>query len=514
MNDYSNKLIFGKNSIERITSCEIVDSQIHLFRELEDGTIDIVVKPNYSWILAPIQLDEAFLPLEGKLYYCWIKTYSNEQDFKRDKSKYYKRDIYLVHDAKEASMIINGFSYFKGLKANEPSILSWDIETSGLEHNDDSKVFIISNTFRKNGKTFTRLFSIDEYESQFEMFLEWTVWVQTINPSIITGHNIFGYDFPYIQHVADINGFDLRLGRDGSIIKWNSYDSKFRKDGSQSYDYKRCFIFGREIVDTFFLSIKYDFARKYVSYGLKQIIKQEGLEIAGRQFYDAGKIGENWDNLEERAKIKAYAEHDADDALALFDLMIPSYFYWNQSIPKSCQSINYSATGSQINCFLLRSYLQNFHSIPKANEPEPFQGAISFGIPGIYKNVFKVDVSSLYPSIMLQYEVYDRYKDPQGNFYKMVKYFTEERLKNKKLGKQTDDRYYKDLEQSQKIGINSAYGMLAAHVNFNSPKNAAFVTTTGREILDQAIQWASSRNADYWTNLGGNDGKEDTDEMV
>ena len=80
------------------------------------------------------------------------------------------------------------------------------------------------------------------------------------------------------------------------------------------------------------------------------------------------------------------------------------------------------------------------------------------------------------------------------------------------MGKQTGDRYYKDLEQAQKIGINSAYGMLAARVNFNSPINAAFVTKKGREILGQAIEWASGKPTDYWTSLGNKDSEEEIEE--
>ena len=498
-----NKLIYGKEPLERIVSCEAGDSEIVLFTESEDGTVNRITKPFVRWILAPIQLDKGFVRLEGNLYYQWIKIYDDKQTFKEEKGRYYKRDIYVIHDEKEAAMVMYGFTYFKGMKVQDVSVLSWDIETNGLTHDNNSFVYIISNTFRKQGNIVRKMFTADEYPSQKALLEAWCAWVREMDPSLVVGHNIFGYDFGYINHCAEMNNANLSLGRDGSNLYFNSYISKFRKDGSQSYDYTRCFIYGREIVDTMFLAYKYDFGRKYVSYGLKQIIKQEGLEIEGRQFYDAGKIWQNWDNLEERQKIKNYAEQDGDDALALFDLMIPSFFYWNQAIPKSCQTLNYSATGSQINGFLVRSYVQDFHSIPRASEPEKYEGAISFGISGIYKNVFKVDVASLYPSVMLQYEVYDKYKDPKANFLQMVKYFTEERLRNKKLGKETGDRYYKDMEQSQKIGINSAYGMLGATgLHFNSPSNAAFVTRMGREILEKAVVWASGKDVSFWTSKG------------
>jgi DNA polymerase, archaea type len=489
----SKRLIFGKNNLERIVSCEVQDTSIELFLEHADGSVTTEVLPNKYWLLASRMPDKTWEKLEGNLHYKWMKSYTELSEFLEDKRNYFKCDLYSIYDTKEAAMVLNGFTYFKGMKVEDVSVLAFDIESTGIDHNDKSRVLLISNTFRRNGKLERKLFAVDEFKSEADMFDSWCEWVRTKNPAIMIGHNIFGYDLPYMNYCAEKAGTSLNLGRDGSKIRFDDRASKFRKDGSQDYEYHRAFIYGREIVDTMFRAYQYDFARKYENYGLKQIIKQEGLEIAGRQFYDASQIHANWHDAEERRKIKLYAEHDADDALALYDLMIPAVFYLNQSVPKSFQSLNYSASGSQINAFLIRSYIQDGHSIPKATEAEEYEGAISFGNAGIYKNVYKVDVASLYPSIMLQYSVYDPVKDPKAHFLKMVEYFTNERLANKKKGKETGDRYYKDVEQAQKIVINSAYGMMGATLNFNSPKNAAFVTRKGREILQQSIDWAQSQ---------------------
>ena len=144
---------------------------------------------------------------------------------------------------------------------------------------------------------------------------------------------------------------------------------------------------------------------------------------------------------------------------------------------------------------MLRAYLQQKHSVPKGSPAIDYEGAISVGNPGIYKNVFKVDVASLYPSIMIQYEVYDKDKDPNAYFLELVKTLTAERLKNKKLAKETGDKYYTNLEQSQKILINSAYGFLGATgLNFNSPLKAAFITEMGREILGKSMEWAKTHD--------------------
>jgi DNA polymerase elongation subunit (family B) len=242
-----------------------------------------------------------------------------------------------------------------------------------------------------------------------------------------------------------------------------------------------------------FLSIKYDATeRKFESYGLKSIISQLGLEKPNRTFYDASKIRENYTNVDEWQKIKDYCIDDADDAITLFDLMAAPFFYLTQSVPKSFQAMIEGATGSQINAIMTRAYLQDKHSIPKANEAAHYEGAISIGNVGVYSNVWKVDVASLYPSIMIEYEVGDRNKDPNGYFQDLVKTFTSERLKNKKLAK--TNKYYDDLQASQKIFINSCYGFLGtAGLNFNAPEKAAFITAKGREILTKAIDWSESK---------------------
>lgn len=491
MKEEYNPLIFGNMPNKNIVSCEIEDGKVELFIE-ENGEVYSEFIENQYWILGAAKYDQGFKKLDGNLWFSYIKFYNNKSDWWSDKKRYQKQSLYYMNDDKEAAMVYHGFTYYKGMKVNDVSVLAFDIETNGLTLNNDSKVYLIANTLRKNGITTRKMFSIDEYNNEAAMLVAWCDWVREVNPSLLIGHNIYMFDIPYLDHVAGLNGITLQLGRDDSPLKILKYDSKFRKDGSQDYIYRRSYVYGREIVDTMFVAYHYDFSRKYENYSLKGIIKHEGLEAKDRQFYDASKIRDNWDNLEERKKIKSYAEFDGDDALALFDLMIPAYFYLNPSIPKSFQAINFSASGSQINSFLVRSYLQDGHSVPQPTEMKYFEGAISFGNPGCYKNVFKVDVASLYPSVMLSEKVFDKYKDPKQHFLKMVEYFTEERLVNKKKGKETGDRYYKDLDAAQKIVINSAYGCLGTPgLNFNSPMNAGLVTKKGREILQSAIDWSS-----------------------
>jgi DNA polymerase elongation subunit (family B) len=488
------ELIFGKNDTENIVSIHIDGPKAFLYKET-GNEVECEVVDNKFWIVAAKYYNEDFRRLEGNRYYKYIKEYDDNDEFDVARQKSYKLNCWCIANYAEAAMIRQGLTYFKGMQVDDVSVLSFDIESAGLVQNADSKVFLITNTYKKKDKIIKKMFCLDDYDSCGEMIKDWCDWVREINPSVICGHNVLGYDLPYLAHCADMDGYDMELGRDGSCIEFRPWTSKFRKDGSQTIDYHDAYICGREIIDTMFLSIKYDIGRNFPSYGLKPIIKYLELEKEDRQHYDASKIAQNWNDLVEREKIKEYAKDDADDALELYLLMIPSYFYLNQSIPKTFQQIINTATGSQINSFMVRAYLQNGESLPPPTTTNSFEGAISMGIPGVYDNVRKVDVASLYPSIMRQYKIHNPKKDPHGYFLKTVEYFTEERLKNKKLAKDTGKKYYKDLEQSQKIVINSMYGFLGAPgLLFNSPDKAAEVTRIGREILHKGVKWATGKN--------------------
>ena len=499
---YTDDLIYGKNKTEKIVCIEPQDGFAEVFTQNQNGDVSVSHVPNRYWTLFHNPIKDCKV-LKGNLHYRYGKQYTNRQEWYIDKKRYKDKDCYSVHDPKESLMINNGYTYYKGLNPKDVSILSFDIESTGLNHDENSKVLIISNTFRKNRITTRKLFAYDEYEHEGEMIVAWCDWVREINPSIITGHNIEGYDLSYLDFVASNHGVELLLGRNGSKLSFNNYESKYRVDGSKELHYKRAHCYGREIIDTLFLAYKYDATqKKYVSYGLKSIIAQEGLEVKDRQFYDAATIRDNYKILEEWIKIKKYAEFDADDALALYDLMCPAFFYMCQSIPKSWQSVIESASGSQINSIMVRSYLQNGHSVPKADLPRNFSGGISFAVPGVYRNVLKIDIASLYPNIMREYKVFEESKDPNGYFLKLTEYFLSERIKNKKLFKETQEEKYDYLQASQKIFANSLFGFLGAPgLNFNSPDKAEFITTTGREILSHTIQWASGKSYEYWRNL-------------
>jgi DNA polymerase elongation subunit (family B) len=496
MND--ERLIFGKSNKKGIVGLEPKDGdECELFIQDEQGNITSEIVPHRYWILTKDKPHNTTVKrLSGDLHFKWGKQYTNKKQFLKERQLLKQFDCFSIFLEQEALQVKDGYCFYQGLQQRDVSILSFDLETTGLNpHDPDAKVLLISCSYRDKNTSSKYLLSFDEFESQGEMISSFCRLVRKLNPSILMGHNIISFDIPYLYTIAEKHGIPLSLGRDQSPVRIANYESNFRLDGTRDLQYKKIRVYGRELLDTYFLAIKYDVAHQLESYGLKPIIKQLKMESPNRIYYDASQIRTNYSIPEEWEKIKNYCRDDADDPIKIWDKMGPSFFYFAQNVPKPFTEFMLSATGAQLNSIMLRSYLQEGHSLPKADPSQKFQGAISFGRPGIWKNVVKVDVTSLYPSIIITHKIFHKEKDPNGNFLRMVTFFTKQRIENKKKAKETNPQYYDDLQSAQKIGINSAYGLLGTPgLNFNYLSGAEFVTKEGREILKKAIKWATGED--------------------
>lgn len=502
------KLLFGKSDLRRLVGLEVKDATAEVFIQNQDGTISSTFVPNKYWILSHYPINSNFAKLSGDLHYKYGIQFGEHEEFLKWRRVWKTEDIFSIYNPEESLMVKNGITFYRDLKQKDVSVLSFDLETTGLDgFAKDAKVLLISTTYRDSfGNVTNKLLAYDDYETEGELITAFCDYVRELNPSLVIGHNIIGYDFVYLKARADINGVSLSLGRDGSQAKFAEYESKFRLDGTRDLMYKNVSIYGREIVDCWLLAVSFDVSKSIESYALKPMIKQLGFEKQGRQYYDAGSIRNNYKNPTEWEKIKKYAEEDAEDALKLWDYMGSSYFYSANNIPRPFTELMLSATGAKINSMLLRAYIQDGHSVPKSNEiKDKIEGGVSFGVPGVYDNVVKWDIKSCYPSQILRFKLHDKQKDPKAYFYHIVKYFTEKRFEYKKLAKDTKDQHWIDMDSTAKLFINSAYGVLGTPgLNFNSPENAARITYESRKIIDQALRFVSGSGADHYMRLYGN----------
>jgi len=497
---FQNALIHGKNTVLGITALEVVDDEEDTFVQIwfKDGSSKKL--PYKRWVLIDKQVDMLCKPLEGENVFKYIRYFSSKTEIEEFCGRYRKsRKIFRLWNDREAAMALHGIGLFKGLGLEDVSVLGFDIEAAGLTHDEDSEVFLITNVLKKGGVYIEKHFRLDEWENSAEMIDAWCAWVRENDPDVLCPWNGFGYDLPYLEHVAKMGKTKLSLGRDGSKVEFKKKPSEKRVDGSTSWTYHKAHIFGRHIVDGMFLAVTYDVFRKYPTWRLKDIAAFEGLHKPDRTFVDASKIAQYWLDPVMRENVVKYGIDDSYDSIKLFELMIPAFFYTAQSVAKPFEEMMQGATGAWINSIMVRSYLQQGETIPEASELGYLKGGISFGVPGIYRNVLKVDLKSAYPSQILRFKLFDEVKDPHGNFYQMVKFFAEQRFYYKKMEQETGDKKWKSLNDSAKVFINSAYGALSTPgLNFNCQHLAQKITYETRQVIKLAVEWASSKPLEYW----------------
>ena len=240
----------------------------------------------------------------------------------------------------------------------------------------------------------------------------------------------------------------------------------------RTIQYPKYEIHGRHVVDTFLLTVFYDVSTREL----------EGFE------------------LEEVAAHFGVKETAAVAARKISDLLSPSYFVQAQIFPYSYQDVVVRGNATKIDALFLREYLHRRHSVPQFGEPRPFAGGYTdLFQEGIVRNVWHGDVQSLYPSLMLAFNIKPR-PDELNLFLPLLRDLRQFRLRAKSNAKTAKDgmqRQHLDaMQQTFKILINSFYGYLGfSQAHFGDFNAAEEVTAKGRETLKTMLDWLQKRGA-------------------
>ena len=147
-----------------------------------------------------------------------------------------------------------------------------------------------------------------------------------------------------------------------------------------------------------------------------------------------------------------------------------------------------------IDPLLVRAYLREGKALPKHAESDgtPHSGAaLHLFATGVAHRVVKVDVASLYPSLMRAFRIGPA-RDELGALLALVDGLVEHRLRAKADARaappgSAERHTHEALSAAMKIVVNSAYGYLAAGgdlTRFADVHAANEVTRRGRETLD------------------------------
>ena len=394
-------------------------------------------------------------------------------------------------------LVATGDTFFKGLRFSQLRRLQFDIETLDVNpERDDAAIVIIA---LRDNTGFEQVLSLDDFPGEGALIEAFVHSVRERDPDILEGHNVFNFDLWYLTSRAKRHGVELTLGRDGRTPMW--LDDSIRRTTQSGMLVKYYRIEGRQVVDTFISAVRWDVGRKLPNYKLKHIVRHLGIGDEERTMVDAANMRALWSNPDMRAKLKAYCLDDARDTDRLSILVTPNEFYQAQMVPETLQGVASVGIGSRIERLMVRAYLRERWSIPRPRPTAPIEGAFSAAfLTGIFHDVMKCDVESLYPSLMLARGIAP-WDDDLGVFLPMLAGLREMRLTAKReseeasrQGRYEDKLAAEGLQNAFKILVNSFFGFLGTHgLHFNDPVAGGRVTEAGREVMGKIVDGLRER---------------------
>ena len=405
---------------------------------------------------------------------------------------------FALADPVEQHLMLTGTTFFIGLQFADLRRMQLDIETyispgfefpTAAREGDRIVAIALSDT-----GGFERVLRGDAMDER-AMLEELVRIVRDRDPDVIEGHNLFRFDFEYLEERARRHGIRLALGRDRSGLRGRPSRMQIAE---RSIAFRRYDIYGRSIIDTWILAQHYNIAsRALESFGLKDLAIHFGLARADRVYLDASRVSEHFEQRPD--ELFAYALDDVRETGALSAVLAPSYFVQAQIFPYSIQSAMLRGNATKIDALLLRAYLAARHSIPGPAAPTEVAGGYTeVRRCGVARNVLHCDVTSLYPSLMIEGR-HQPATDPLGVFLKLLEDLRNFRVQAKAAVRELTGAERRDLEalqQTFKILINSFYGYLGfALGHFNDFEAANVVTRRGRELIQRAVDELEARAA-------------------
>ncbi|RLI76480.1 DNA polymerase, partial [Archaeoglobales archaeon] len=351
---------------------------------------------------------------------------------------------------------------------------------------------------------------IIEDESERNILLRFVSLIKELDPDIIVGYNQDNFDWPYIKRRAEKLAVKLDIGRDGSELAIKGGRPK---------------IAGRLNVDL------YDIALKTIDVKIKKLEnvaeylgkKVELADIEAKDIYKCWMKGE-------KNRVFNYARQDVLNTYYIAEELLPMHYELSRMIRLPLDDITRMGRGKQVDWLLLSEAFKLKELAPNPREKgESYEGAFVLEpARGLHENVVCLDFASMYPSIMISFnispdtltfvgndcytapEVGHRFKKrPDGFFKKILRMLIEKRREIKSIMKELDyeSQEYKLLDIKQetlKVLTNSFYGYTGWNLARWYCKECAEATTAwGRYFIKKSTEIA--RNMGFQVLYGDTD---------
>ncbi len=436
--------------------------------------------PNYRKIAGErCQVLAADIPFHHRFIYDLDLGSCIEVDGEEIKNDKYTTDLIL-----NANSIKNVDPFIPDLK-----ILSFDIENSIKE----KKIFTVGVAIYENGNFKTHHIEGINNREIIEKFID---LIRKEDPDVITGYNIDGYDLPYVIDLSRELKIGFPIGRDGSEPQ--RIMGQFWR------------VHGRIVADAWW-NVKREIKPKQETLNAvaKDLLGEEKMDV------DRSRMDEEWEN--NREKVIEYCINDAVLALKiLLKIEVLRKYQDISSVSKlPLDDVMNSGASTLIDSILIREADRNGIGVPlmmsQEEEEERIEGGYVHTIePGLYHWVCVLDFKSMYPSIIIKYNICFTTLSKEGTIVspsgarflskdvkeglvpRILKNLMTQRDEIKEKMKKSEGemkRYYDGLQQAIKILMNSFYGVFASSFyRFTNKEIGSSITSFGRETVKSVIK--------------------------
>jgi DNA polymerase, archaea type len=398
--------------------------------------------------------------------------------------------LYLILSPTQQYLMQTGRTLFKDMVFDDLHRLQLDIEVfaSGDFPNaarEADRIIMIALSDNRGWRHVISGLALSEPD----MLRQLVQLIHDRDPDVIEGHNIYAFDLAYLMARCERHGIAFALGRDGSTPRPFASNMRFAE---RTVEFPALDIAGRHVVDTYFQVMSFDvFKRDLPGYGLKAVAQYFGFAADDRTYIEGHDIARVWQTDPER--LLAYALDDVIETERLARHLSGSAFYLTQMLPMTYGKVARTGPAAKIEALLTREYLRQRQALPQRQRGGGNMrgGYTDIFVTGVLGPVVYADVESLYPSIMLHYDVKPA-SDQLGLFQRLLRSLTNLRLDTKRrmeAAATRDERGALDAQQSSyKILINSFYGQLGfSRALFNDFAEADRVAATGQDILKRIM---------------------------
>lgn len=374
------------------------------------------------------------------------------------------------------------------------------LSSSGSPKPEKDPIIVLSTI---NGDGVEKMFTIDESLNDVNLLKSFIDYVNSYDPDIIVSYGSNSRLIPYLLERAKRNGLKLCIDR----VRGEPHTSL----------YGHISITGRINLDLF------DFADEFQEVKVKSleniaeylgVMKAEGI-------IEDFEVQDYWRDPSRRGDLYRYSMDNVKRIMGVYQAIVDFAIQLSYLVGLPLDFIGTAAVGFRVEWFLIRNAHRFGELVPKRKEVlyQPYAGAIVLQPkPGLHENVAVIDFRSMYPSIMLTYnvspdtyippeeldppcgvyiapEVKHRFrKDPPGFYRDVLKTLIEVRDNIRSIikGLNPEDSLYKVLDARQKaikVISNAMYGYAGwIGARWYIKPVAEAVTAWGRSLISNTLK--------------------------